>query len=348
MKLYTIHAGFAPAIVDIIEAETAAVAIRIYRDRAKIRNVRIKDLPDGAGLYRQATDSMIYTAAPAAADIAAAWTRALNARAAAVDIHALTTGVNTDDDKSPVERQNGDGLNHALAKMQAALAPENLAILASGHVNFSVGNSKTGRGTYSVSLPPVITCKNCKECKHHCYAVRDYNVRPGVQSDYNANYAVLAKNRARYFAEIKNAINAPKCIRFRYHVSGDAIDADYFSRMFDTADETDKVQLAFTKNYSDLETAIAARGGLDGLPETMHIMVSVWKHTPYTNKYSLPECRIEPVNGVDFLETWTAAADAIDAGGTVYICGGSCSDCEHNGVGCWTAKPGDIVVIKQH
>ena len=35
----------------------------------------------------------------------------------------------------------------------------------------SKGNRKIGR-VMNVSLMPVRTCKNCKECKHYCYDIK--------------------------------------------------------------------------------------------------------------------------------------------------------------------------------
>ena len=39
-------------------------------------------------------------------------------------------------------------------------------------ISVSSGNTKIGK-VWNVSTAPVITCGNCKECMHFCYAIRD-------------------------------------------------------------------------------------------------------------------------------------------------------------------------------
>ena len=49
-----------------------------------------------------------------------------------------------------------------------------LGLLKAGkQVNISIsdGNNKIGR-CMNVSLAPIVTCANCKECKHYCYDVK--------------------------------------------------------------------------------------------------------------------------------------------------------------------------------
>ena len=198
-------------------------------------------------------------------------------------------------------------------------------------VFFSDGNSKMG-AVASVSLPPVESCINCKECSKKCYAKRMYNRLPIVKKQYDSNLELLHNDRKKYFEDIGTVLKYTRF--FRWHVSGDIVDYDYFANMVRLAKEnTDCVQLAFTKNYDVVNNYLASD---QEIPENLHILFSVWKDTPYNNTYNIPECHIKYKDG----ET--------TAGSEYKECDGNCFMCFFDCKGCIGLKSGEKIVINEH
>lgn len=65
-----------------------------------------------------------------------------------------------------------------------------------GTVKISGGNSKMGN-IPSVSLPSVITCRQCA-CQEKCYARRLERLRPAVRNAYQHNLDVLNSDPETY------------------------------------------------------------------------------------------------------------------------------------------------------
>ena len=115
-------------------------------------------------------------------------------------------------------------------------------------ISISNGNSKMGH-IPSVSLPPIITCTNCDSCAQKCYANKLCRIYPSVKNAYNRNLEILKADRENYFDQIK--ATAKISAFFRFHVSGDIIDIDYFSRMCKLSRDCKNTKfLVFTKNYN--------------------------------------------------------------------------------------------------
>lgn len=153
----------------------------------------------------------------------------------------------------------------------------------------SRGNRKIGR-VMNVSLPPVITCHNCKECKHFCYDIKACLQYPGTVIDARIrNYMVLLKDRDAYFSRIDAAISRRRTNKFfRWHVAGDIYDADYFRRMCEiAAAHPDFVFWTYTKNYTVVNDYCDANGRA-AVPSNFHIMFSEWDGMPLINPYNFP------------------------------------------------------------
>ena len=157
----------------------------------------------------------------------------------------------------------------------------------------SCGNKKIGR-VLNVSLPPIITCANCKECKHFCYDVKACLQYPGTVIDARIrNLTILKKSRALYFQTIRNKLSRRRTNKFfRWHVSGDIIDADYLDNMIQIAIDFPAFRFwTYTKNYNLVNEYIATHGGNkeSAIPANLSIMFSEWKGLEMINPYGLPE-----------------------------------------------------------
>lgn len=203
-----------------------------------------------------------------------------------------------------------------------------------GTVKISEGNSKLGR-IPSVSLPSVVTCRNC-DCQKKCYARKLERIRKSVRGAYQHNLSVLKESPQIYWREVEAAIMMSRF--FRFHVSGDIPDANYLQNMITIAARNPHCEiLCFTKKYELVNEYIQNDGGAPNkLPENLHIIFSGWVGLEMANPFSLPEAHVRYRDG-----STTAREDAIQ-------CGGNCTECAVTDGGCWTLKNGEQVVFNEH
>ena len=198
-------------------------------------------------------------------------------------------------------------------------------------VSISHYNSKMGP-IWSVSLPPVITCKNCHKCgcAAKCYALKLTKIYPTVKAAWERNYGIVNKDRDNYFDQIKYAAMSQRY--FRWHVSGDILDVDYLDRMVKIARELKHTEfLAFTKNYEDVNEYFETHKK----PRNLHLIMSL----PFTgatidNPHNLPTAAVI-MKGTEPQDDWK-------------ICGGNCFECACRGVGCWQLKKGETIAFAEH
>lgn len=189
----------------------------------------------------------------------------------------------------------------------------------------STGNRKIGR-VMNVSLPPIMTCANCKECKHYCYDVKACLQYPNTVIDARIrNYSILEKNRDEYFARIDAAMNKRKKNKFfRWHVAGDIVNIDYFDRMVQNARKhADFIIWTYTKNYTIVNTWIQQHGK-EALPSNFTVMFSKWDGMPMVNPYNMPVFACRMKNGNKDPMPWE----------TMHKCPGNCDVCKAAGRGC--------------
>jgi hypothetical protein len=130
------------------------------------------------------------------------------------------------------------------------------------------GNNKIGK-TSNISLPPVKACgKNSAHCKDLCYAAKFYRMYPDVKIAWDDNLRELISDREYYFSEVRRHLLHKQCQYFRWHISGDIIDQDYFERMKIIAVDYSLVNfLVFTKQYN-LD--------FNDIPENLSVVISAW------------------------------------------------------------------------
>jgi hypothetical protein len=196
-------------------------------------------------------------------------------------------------------------------------------------VSISKGNAKMG-GIPSVSLPAGITCNPGAPCYKECYARRiEYRYKESKIA-YARNYSIYNTDTGAYWLQVRAAAVMNRF--FRYHVSGDIPGAAYFTEMVKTAEMLPGTRfLAFTKQYKIVNDFING-GGI--IPDNLKIIFSNWFTWKCENPHNLPVCEIIPKNGAPG-DNWK-------------VCGGNCTACACQGVGCWEVKNGDIIAIYKH
>ena len=198
-------------------------------------------------------------------------------------------------------------------------------------ISISRGNTKMG-AIPSVSLPAVETCNPFAPCFKKCYALRMERRYKNTRDAYARNLEILNNDPAAYWLQVKAAAITARF--FRYHVSGDIPNIEYFIQMVKTArDLPSTTFLAFTKQYYIVNEYINTFG-VDAIPENLKILFSNWGAWKCENPHGLPTCEII-LKGSAPAPNWK-------------ICGGNCTECACRGVGCWELKHGEAIAIFEH
>lgn len=196
-------------------------------------------------------------------------------------------------------------------------------------VSISNKNSKMGP-IPSVSLPPIITCKNCASCSKDCYAAKLARLRKTVREAWKRNLEIVSTDRDSFFTQVKAAAMITRF--FRWHVSGDILDIDYFDRMVKIARELKGTEfLVFTKNYEDVNEYFKSHKK----PGNLHLIFSLpFDGAKIDNPHNLP--------------TAAVIFKGQEPDPSYKICGGNCTECACRGVGCWSLKKGETIAFNKH
>ena len=209
----------------------------------------------------------------------------------------------------------------------------NFADMKDLHISVSRGNSKMG-AVPSVSLPPVKTCspEAVKFCGRKCY-VKRYVMRrqKTVGAAYERNLYILQNDSEKFWREVNGAV--AMATHFRFGVSGDIPDVYYLANMVEIALHNPHCEiLCFTKQYAIVNSYLSTRT----FPDNFHTIFSAWKGLPMDNPYNLPEAHVFYRDGT------TTAKD-----GARY-CSGNCYECAMTNANCWSLKPGEQIIFKEH
>ena len=193
-------------------------------------------------------------------------------------------------------------------------------------VSISSGNRKIGR-VLNVSLAPILTCGDgCKFCKSFCYDVKACLQYGNVRKSRARNTALAIHNRKEFFRQIKCKLERTRNTFFRWHVSGDILDADYFDNMVQLAIAFPQITFwTYTKQYHIVNKWIDENGQL---PENLHVMFSQWKVKTETGRIipiPFPNPHNMPVFTVRFEEEEIPQ---------MFKCPGNCDICKSNHCGC--------------
>lgn len=150
------------------------------------------------------------------------------------------------------------------------------------NIHISTGNIKLG-SICNISLPPIITCEENVPCSSLCYARKAYEgyAQHTCKPAWDENLAFYQSDPDGYFNEIdkfllwlerkeakKNNLNP----RFRWHVSGDVPDPEYWKNVKDLADLYPAIDFAiYTRRRF-----ILSNENRGSVPPNLHVRESVW------------------------------------------------------------------------
>ena len=114
-------------------------------------------------------------------------------------------------------------------------------------------NTKMGKGIYSFSMSPVITCPHASSrCLSTCYVVRLLKTRKCVRDAYMRNYELSKQSGFEDMivgSIIKNNINT-----MRVHVSGDFYSAEYAEKWLNISRRSPNTKFyCYTRSWKDPE-----------------------------------------------------------------------------------------------
>ena len=196
------------------------------------------------------------------------------------------------------------------------------------NVTISKGNRKMGL-IYSVSMPAGVTCRDNAPCKKGCYACKGAFLYSNVQKSYNNNLNLYKEDSQRFEQSILEQL--PMYGVFRWHVSGDMVDMEYFKMMVRIAKKLKNVKfLAFTKKY-ELVNDYILQGGK--IPKNLKIVYSAWTGLEMDNPNNLPIAYMRDEKNLDERIPKSAIP-----------CSGDCSQC----MACWNMRKRQSVVFDKH
>lgn len=189
----------------------------------------------------------------------------------------------------------------------------------------SKGNQKIGH-VLNVSLAPIVTCGNCKECAAYCYDVRSCFQYSDVIDARARNTAIFDMNRDVFFSRLHDVMSRRRKNFFlRFHVSGEIRDLDHFSRMVETARMFPHYTVwTYTKMYWIVNEYVRKHGGSikKAIPANFHVMFSEWRGLPMVNPYKFPVFRC----------VFTSKGEKLPKG--KWVCPGDCQVCINACRGC--------------
>ena len=207
-------------------------------------------------------------------------------------------------------------------------------------LHISKGNTKLG-ATPNVSLPPITTCRKDAPCFQKCYAKKFYKAYPTVKTAWDENLDLWYDYRGQFTGELHEFLYRAKPRAFRWHVGGDIPSEDYLEMMLEVAATHPSTQfLCFTKQYDVVNKYIENLVSSNIfkleyiIPTNMHLIFSGWGKEEVPNPYNLPTSQVI-FKGEEPRPEWK-------------ICGGNCTECRCQGIGCWELKYGETIAFYEH
>lgn len=192
-------------------------------------------------------------------------------------------------------------------------------------VKISQKNTKMGK-VPSISLAPIVTCREDAPCKKDCYAMKAYRMYKATKNAYDHNTFLYKDNPKEFEESLVSQLKNDGL--FRFHVAGDIIDDSYFSMMVRVANAKPNVKfLAFTKKYEIINEYTG------DIPSNLSIVFSGWKGLVFTNPKQLPTAWFKDPKDLDERIPERAI-----------ICSGKCDECKV----CWNLKNNESVVFEKH
>ncbi|MBQ8619108.1 MAG: hypothetical protein IJ418_16550 [Clostridia bacterium] len=200
------------------------------------------------------------------------------------------------------------------------------------HVHISKGVTKLGAAIPSVSLPPVLSCRQDAPCYSKCYARKGRFAFSHNKSLLQRNLDIWNEDRDSFERDV--TIAAFHSRFFRWHSAGDIPDEAYLDMMVRVAKQlTNTKFLCFTKKYEMVNDYLKNH---KMFPANLSIVLSAWGSFVPDNPFNLP------IAYVRFKHEQTEIPPS------AFQCSNYCGDCVMSGCSCWDLKSGQSVCFNEH
>ena len=193
-------------------------------------------------------------------------------------------------------------------------------------------NTKLGGKIPQLNMPYAITCRPDAPCFKECYCTHGNMAFDSVRQSHKNKLELYKENPKAFFNKIDAEMQFATYKYFRYHSSGDIVDAEYLNLMCWLARRHKETHfLCFTKKYELVNEYLNSHRK----PSNLILVLSSWGDWIPENPHNLPT-------------SWVGWGDERDQNIPLfaYECPGSCADCP--GTHCWHMRKGDSVIFHKH
>lgn len=157
-------------------------------------------------------------------------------------------------------------------------------------ISVNNGNSKTGKGCLTLSMP-TLTCAPDAPCRKGCYCMKGNQMYPNVCGAYHRNYRIWCENPIAFEEQLEYVLKYEGLPMFRWHDAGEIPDKEYLAMMFRIAIKFPGIQfLAYTKKYGLVNEFLKEHI----IPDNLCIRFSAWDNGwEVHNPWNLPMAYVD-------------------------------------------------------
>lgn len=192
-------------------------------------------------------------------------------------------------------------------------------------------NVKLGGSIGQLNMPYIVSCRKHAPCSEDCYCSHGNMQFPNVRQSHMEKFEMYKRNPVAFFEQISYELEMTPFKYFRWHASGDIVDAQYLDLMCKLARKHKETHfLCYTKKYELVNKYLDHHRK----PSNLVICLSNWGTWRPENPHNLPMSYVDFGHGDEDIPEFA------------YPCNGNCGACE--GTHCWHMHKGESVVFHKH
>ena len=192
-------------------------------------------------------------------------------------------------------------------------------------------NIKLGGNIPQLNMPYAITCRPDAPCFRECYCTHGNMAFSTVRNSHKNKLELYKADPKAFFEQIDRELSFVSYKYFRYHSSGDIVDAEYLGWMCWLARKhRETLFLCFTKKYELVNEYLNDHVK----PSNLILVLSNWGEWKVDNPHNLPTSYVDFGKGNEDIPRFA------------YECPGSCGNCENHF--CWHLGKGQSVFFHKH
>ena len=192
-------------------------------------------------------------------------------------------------------------------------------------------NTKLGGSIAQLNMPYGASCRKDAPCYKECYCNHGNMRFDKVRKSHMDKYEMYKRNPEAFFEQISYELDMTPFKFFRWHASGDIVDAKYLELMCKLARRHKGTRfLCYTKKYELVNEYLEHHRK----PSNLVLCLSNWGQWKPENPHNLPTSYVDFGKGDEGIPEFA------------YPCSGNCGECK--GTHCWFMHYGDSVCFHKH